>query len=61
MAEFVMIPKDKLIGWKVEAGQIFDEFNPVDLDTIRLWKLVSDILLEMECFVLKPKLEEKEK
>ena len=54
MREWVMIPKEKLIGWKIEASQIFNECNPVDLDTTGLWKLLSDIFLELDVFVLKP-------
>jgi len=60
MREWVMIPKEKLIGWKIEASQIFNECNHVDLDTTGLWKLLSGIFLELDVFVLKPKIEDKE-
>lgn len=61
MAEFVMISKEKVMRWKIEATYIFNECHPVDLDTIRLWKLISGILIELDGSVLKPKLDEKVK
>ncbi|MFX0007056.1 MAG: hypothetical protein ACFFA7_13240 [Promethearchaeota archaeon] len=59
--ECLMISKEKLMRWKIEAAHIFNECRPVDFDTIRLWKLISDILIELDGSVLKPKLDEKVK
>ena len=54
-----MIPKNNLIRWKLEAAEIFRDYVPNNLDTFRLWKLVSNILLELEEFEISPKTKEK--
>ena len=61
MAVFEMISKEKLMRWKIEVAHIFNECRSGDLGTIRIRKLISDILIELDGSILKPKLDEKVK